>query len=103
MNMEQHVIVTEKRQEIMKLSNVDKNDRNQMFEYMFKFFKDTIDESSSRDNQNRVMFENANGKQNEMMKELRDGIINNYQDFQVYLTEIIYKWGIMMKVSKKGC
>jgi hypothetical protein len=30
MNMEQHVIVTEKLQEIMKLSNVDKNERNQM-------------------------------------------------------------------------
>jgi Zn-dependent M32 family carboxypeptidase len=27
-----------------------------------------------------------------MMMELRVGIISNYQDFQEYLTEIIYKW-----------
>jgi hypothetical protein len=42
-----------------------------MLEYMFKFFKDTIDENSSRDNQNRVMLENANGKLNDLMMELR--------------------------------
>jgi hypothetical protein len=46
MNMEQYVIVTEKLQEIMKLNNVDNNERNQMLEYMFKLFKDTIDENS---------------------------------------------------------
>jgi hypothetical protein len=32
MNMEQHEIVTEKLQEIMKLSNVDKNERKKMLE-----------------------------------------------------------------------
>jgi chromatin segregation and condensation protein Rec8/ScpA/Scc1 (kleisin family) len=37
------------------------------------------------------MFENANVNLNEMM-ELRDGVISNYQDFQEYLKEIIYKW-----------
>jgi hypothetical protein len=48
----------------MKLNNVDKNENNQMLEYMLKFSKDIIDENSFRNNQNRVIFENANGKLN---------------------------------------